>query len=163
MGADRFWIAWGSLTTFGGALSFYAFAHDWPVEIVALGSHIDDTAWVIGVMLTSFVLLLFPTGQHVSSRWRWVGRVVIVTALFGVPMNWIVPGPMTFGPPIDNPFGLAALSGLDWKRLVVPPVMVLFLGILLESLHYSCATGGPECIGAPADQDLRWAGWCLAS
>ena len=62
------------------------------------------------VVLLFFVLLLFPTGRLLSSRWRIVAWVGACAASVGLTSDVLVPGPLEWSSPFhfDNPFGVDA-------------------------------------------------------
>ena len=56
--------------------------------------------------LLFFVLLLFPTGRLLSSRWRIVAWVWVCGASVAIAGSALIPGPLEPSSPFDNPFGV---------------------------------------------------------
>jgi len=109
------------------------------------------------VMLSVYLLLLFPTGALPSRRWRvvaWLHAVTMVTATLSEALR---PGPLTAGPtaallPVVNPLGIAAFAdGFAVVGMIWPPA---FLAALVVSagalaLRFRSARGGER-------QQMKW-------
>jgi hypothetical protein len=69
---------------------------------------LPDLLWLVtvpvGVML---LMLLFPTGQLPSSRWRPVVWVTIGATVVAVVGTALTPGPVEYYPDLQNPLGVA--------------------------------------------------------
>src|SRR5215211_5600779 len=73
-----------------------------------LSSLMQSTA----VPILFFVLLLFPTGRLLSSRWRIVAWAGVCAASVGITSSALVSGPVEPASPFHNPFGVdAAIFG----------------------------------------------------
>lgn len=97
------------------------------------------TGWVPGIgwgLMATYGLLLFPTGQLLSWRWRPVAWVAAV-ALTGLTItNAFAPGPVDperLGS-VPNPFGVEAFAGLGELMvvLVLPVVMASAISVILR-------------------------------
>jgi hypothetical protein len=77
------------------------------------------SAWLSIMMQTTFffpllfLLLLFPTGRLLSSRWRIVGWMVACGVLLGLASNALRPGPLADFTYFNNPFGVDAAAILS--------------------------------------------------
>jgi hypothetical protein len=65
--------------------------------------------WVLGFNLFVLMLILFPTGQLPSSRWRWVVYLYAAIALVEVVAMLFLPGPLEGLAFIENPLGIESL------------------------------------------------------
>ena len=114
-------------------------------------------AWLSILMQTTsffpllFLLLLFPTGRLISSRWR----IVAWTAACGVSLaaatRALKPGPLEdFDSSFDNPFGVDAAI-LDLIRSAAPMlVLAALLGALLSLVVRLVRSRGEE------RQQVKW-------
>ena len=71
-------------------------------ETVVLGAAL----WVLGFHLIVLMLILFPTGQLPSSRWRWVVYLYLALAFVEVVAMILLPGPLEGLDLIENPLGI---------------------------------------------------------
>jgi hypothetical protein len=66
---------------------------------------LPDLAWSASIPLGA-TLLLYPTGQPPSPRWRPVVWAVVVATMLALVASALTPGPMEYLPEVDNPLGL---------------------------------------------------------
>jgi hypothetical protein len=82
-------------------------------------------------LIVAAPLLLFPTGQLPSPRWRWPAGAVVVGCVVSILSVVFAPGPVDEDNPAwgDNPIGIAALGGIvDSVELV--GLIFLAVGLL---------------------------------
>ncbi len=97
------------------------------------------SAWLSSMMqITSFfpllfLLLLFPTGRLLSSRWRIVGWMVACGVALGIASNALRPGPLEGLAYFNNPFGVDAAAIL---RLIDAAAVWLLTGALLGAVFF---------------------------
>jgi fumarate reductase subunit D len=65
--------------------------------------------WVLGFNLFVLMLILFPTGQLLSNRWRWVVYLYAATAVVEVVAMLFLPGTLEGSDLIENPLGIESL------------------------------------------------------
>ena len=114
------------------------------------------SAWLSLLMqILSFIpllllLLLFPTGRLLSSRWRIVAWVGMCGVSLGAATEALRPGPLEGGGPFDNPFGVDAAI-LDPIRVAAPMlVLPAILGALLSLVVRLVRSRGEE------RQQVKW-------
>ena len=114
------------------------------------------SAWLsILMQILSFfplllLLLLFPTGRLLSSRWRIVAWVGICGVSLGAATEALRPGPLETFASIDNPFGVDAAI-LDLIRSAAPRlVLAALLGALLSLIVRLVRSQGEE------RQQVKW-------
>jgi hypothetical protein len=83
----------------------------------------DIAVWLYGwpgplsVAAMVWLLLVFPDGHFLSTRWRALGRITVAIAIAASLATAFAPGPLdeTIGFPVDNPFPIrgSAASGLQ--------------------------------------------------
>jgi hypothetical protein len=90
--------------------------------------------------LLFFVLLLFPTGRLLSSRWRIVAWAGVCAAAVGIASGALKPGPLEPSSPFDNPFGVdtAILGQISTATLwlLIAAVLGALLALMVR-LHRS--------------------------
>jgi hypothetical protein len=117
-GAEIFTVGYGiyALVTNPGSL---------PAGVIA--TWIGTWIWLPSVTLTiSFLLLLFPHGRLLSSRWRPVAWLAAGVTIASVALLAIVPWDLLDpGVPAQNPVGIESLRSLG----IAPPAPIFLVGI----------------------------------
>ena len=107
--------------------------------------------WGMFITLMPFVLLLFPTGQLPSRRWRFLAWVVLAAGASLLPLGFLSLE-SSFGP-VESPFAVGGVAGEAITTLGSALVMVLFVSIILSALslvvRYHRASGVER-------QQLKW-------
>src|SRR5215212_7331981 len=104
------------------------------------------------VVLLFFVLLLFPTGRLLSSRWRIVAWVVACTVLVGLTSDALVAGPLEWSSPFDfdNPFGVDAPILGQLRAAATWVLIAALLGAILSLVMRLVRSRGEE------RQQIKW-------
>jgi len=151
------WVGLGcafSLLLFAQVYAAYALVAEpgalpFPRTIGTVGAGIGWTAWLI---LTSLLMLLFPTGRPPSPRWRPLVWAVLVFGALGLLAGPFIPGRSGFAP-IENPLGLedaagrvATVIGFGGVLMVLATVPPAALSLVFRYRH----AGGVE------RQQLKW-------
>jgi two-component system NarL family sensor kinase len=100
--------------------------------------------------LLFFVLLLFPTGRLLSSRWRIVAWAGVCAASVGITSSALVPGPLEPSSPFDNPFGVDAANFGQISTATLWLFFVAVLGALLSLVVRFVRSRGEE------RQQIKW-------
>jgi len=102
------------------------------------------------VFILFFLLLVFPTGRLLSSRWRIVAWVGVCGFSVGLPSSALVPGPFEKDSLFDNPFGLdaAILGPLNAVGLTL--ILAAILGAVLSLVVRLVRSRGEE------RQQIKW-------
>jgi hypothetical protein len=124
-------------------------------------------AWAQGWVWTSSfaclfaILLLFPTGSVISSRWRGVARAIVLAALLVAPILAVVPGPLSEFPTVNNPLGVEGPAG-DLAAWLIPyPLIFPLLPLLLVVSASSVMVRFWRSTGIERQQ-LKWFGYATA-
>jgi len=113
---------------------------------------LSDRLQATSTFLLFFVLLLFPTGRLLSSRWRIVAWVVACAASVGLTSDALVPGPLEWSSPFhfDNPFGVDAAILGPLNAVALTLTLVALLGALLSLILRLVRSHGEE------RQQIKW-------
>ena len=136
------WLAFGlglSFQLLAGAYSAYALVE--PGSLVAPGTipHLLNPGGPLALTLATFLLLLFPTGQLPSPRWRFVAWIAAISGAVLIPLSFFYISP-------DKAGGTISL-------VAVVVASALFVSVFLSALslvvRYRRASGVER-------QQLRW-------
>ena len=93
------WIEWGGLARPGSLPGTGAVAA------------VNDATWIPWFVLVALILLLTPTGTHLSPRWRALGRVIVAAGALAFLLSLMKTDP--FESPfqdIENPWAVPAIQ-----------------------------------------------------
>ena len=85
----------------------------------------SNVSWIPFILLpTTFLLLLFPDGRLLSSRWRRIGWCAALGIAGGFVTSVLTPGKIEDFPQLENPYGVDSslidpLTGLSFLVLVI--------------------------------------------
>src|SRR5919112_2006242 len=118
----------------------------------ATAAWLSDRLQSTPTFLLFFVLLLFPTGRLLSSRWRIVAWMVACAASVGLMSEALVPGPLEWSSPFhfDNPFGVDAPTLGPLNAVGLTLTLVALLGALLSLVMRLVRSRGEE------RQQIKW-------
>ncbi len=92
--------------------------------------------------LISALFLLFPEGHLPSPRWRIVLQLDVLFAIVTAAGVTLTPGPISYYPEIENPFGIAGFPGVVlWAPFYLGLIVLVVLSAL--SLIGRWRRGGP--------------------
>ncbi len=118
---------------FSGQYATQAFADGGSLPGGMVAAWLAQWTWYPAVGSIAVVMLLFPDGDVIGPRWRYVLWAVVATIGALTVSYWFEPGPVDSEAPYlpDNPLGISALEApLDALRMVLLPLMlVLFLAV----------------------------------
>ena len=125
--------------------------HDLPA--VALLEAIGSPTWVVAAgSLAAFLPLLFPTGEYLTPRWRWVGRMAAACLIVISLTLVLAPGPVQDVEEVTNPIGIpgtrSVMQAVGGAAFIGLLVMIL-LGILSLVLRFLRARGVER-------QQMKW-------
>jgi hypothetical protein len=80
---------------------------------------VGNWIWVVGQVGLVYLLLLFPDGQPLTTRWRWVARVgaAYISAMWLLVATW---PDLEAAPALTNPFGIEAFRA--WEDALFPVI-----------------------------------------
>jgi hypothetical protein len=99
---------------------------DGPMQIVAW---LTNWAWVVGVPVVVFVLLLFPDGRLASRGWRWAAWCGVAATVVFWAGAALEPGPLADYPELTNPIAIGD----------VPAEVLERAGFLLAAAAFAAA------------------------
>jgi hypothetical protein len=116
-----------------------------------LAGALSAAAYLTGVCVLVFILLLFPTGRLPSPPWRWLGRTAALVAAAGVLVVPFAPSTVDGAPP--TPWGVGGQVGEVLGGLLGGSITALFLLLLpaTASLLVRFRRAGPV-----ERQQLKW-------
>ena len=88
--------------------------------------YLTSLFWLLSISMLAFVVLLYPTGDLPSPRWRWYPWVILLAASLTGLVVWAVPGPSGIAP-VNNPFGQPGIIGKAAQFLTSGAVNILFV------------------------------------
>lgn len=142
------------IQVFADAYSFFlpASSPDSLPTGAALARWFSDWLWLVwmGVM-GIYIVLVFPNGRFVSSRWRVVAVVGAVAILMTVTSEAVRPGFLEGAPRITNPFGIVGAEALsEWLFLGILPWFACIVAAVWSMRKRYVAAGHVE------RQQLKW-------
>jgi hypothetical protein len=116
-------------------------------------------SWLLPIMigLQVFYLLLFPTGQLPSRRWRWLAWLTVAFVVVGVVLSAFSPGALmgALGP-IRNPLGIEGFTNAYQALLyTIPPLLfgAVALSVFMRLRH---------AVGVERQQ-IKWLAYAAAA
>ena len=113
-------------------------------KVLALG-------WVVLIAFLPFVLLLFPTGQLPSRRWRFLGWVVL--AVGAALLLLALFSPDSGQGPVNVPFSVGGAVGQAMSAVALGGIMIIFASIILSALSLVVRYHGARGVER---QQLKW-------
>jgi hypothetical protein len=104
----------------------------------------------VAVFILFFLLLVFPTGRLLSSRWRVVAWVGVCGFSVGLPSSALVPDPFEKYSLFDNPFGVDAAILGPLKAVGLTLILAALLGAVLSLIVRFVRSRGEE------RQQIKW-------
>src|SRR5215217_3626724 len=102
------------------------------------------------VFFLFYLLLLFPTGRLLSSRWRIVAWVGVCGWLLGLTYTALRPGPFEKDSLFDNPFGVDAAIVGPLNAVGLTLILAALLGAILSLVARFVRSHGEE------RQQIKW-------
>ena len=102
------------------------------------------------VFFLFYLLLLFPTGRLLSSRWRIVAWVGVCGWLLGLTSTALRPGPFEKDSLFDNPFGVDAAIIGPLEAVGLTLILAALLGAILSLVARFVRSRGEE------RQQIKW-------
>jgi signal transduction histidine kinase len=137
----------GAIMVSGPIDQWYVLAHVVTPSRVGggdLAGTIGDKSFIPWFTLVTLILLLTPTGNFLSARWRWVGRVAIAACIATIGASLVSDAELDDYPLADNPFSVAALNpAAAWASYLLLLVVAacLVLGGISIVLRFRRAEG----------------------
>jgi signal transduction histidine kinase len=147
--------------------SIYAvlgFAHPGSLPSPALVGAASEWLFILVVMALAFALLLFPTGELPSRRWRWVAIAAGVMTAFGfvsiilTPRDVALPAPGGISLTYPNPVAFSALRSNVFGTLTgIAALATLLLAAAVVALVIRYRGGDPV-----ERQQIKWVAFAAA-
>jgi hypothetical protein len=148
-------LAVGMLWVLSGVFDYYGYygaATPGSVPFPVVMAGISDWIWVPAVgLLGTYVLLLFPDGRLLSSKWRplaWLSGAVILLLSFGF---MLAPGRLDNLAGVRKPFGIEGAEWLTAGALALLPLLPLCMLASALSLVLRYRNSGGE-----QRQQIKW-------
>ena len=131
------------------------------VPFAAVFALAGNTIWILMFAAWALLILLFPTGQVPTRRWRLLPPVIVGLVALSLIGSAVMPGVMELdvSAEVQNPFGVEALRGvaevataIGWTGVVG----CLMLSILGLALRYRRSRGEER-------QQIRWLAYIIAT
>jgi hypothetical protein len=100
---------------------------------------LPNTLLPVLALLVSLLLLVFPTGTWLSTRWRWLGWGLVLNTAFLAPAGLADPAPYANGVQFTNPLnptvlGVLSLGRLGDDRITLLRFLLVMIGFVVGGL-----------------------------
>jgi len=99
----------------------------------AVAALLSNAFWIPTIAALVLLILLFPTGQVPSRRWRFMPPAIGVLTILFLVANVVMPGQLEGAPTgvlVDNPFGIQSLGSVADAVVGITSIAVLVGGLL---------------------------------
>ncbi len=130
------WLGVGigiALSSFAGSYAAYALGPGSLPAPKAIGTVVAGVGWTAAFALIPPLLLLFPTGELPSRRWRFFAWGLVAVGALALILGPFAPGRSGFAP-VQNPFGVEGFAGEVIFVLVNASVIVVLVATVPAAL-----------------------------